>query len=131
LDPNGNITDITNPLDPSRNQGFGYDALDRLTDAHGRYGELRYTYDEVGNRLSRTRNGIAEPYTYAADSNHLLQSVDGGTRTYRYDANCNTTDHGDYEFIYGDHDRLTAVIEAGHRSPPTPTTAEASGCERS
>ncbi|MCA1853990.1 MAG: hypothetical protein LC647_16850, partial [Beggiatoa sp.] len=43
LDPNGNITGITNPLDPSRNQGFGYDALDRLTDAHGRYGELRYT----------------------------------------------------------------------------------------
>jgi RHS repeat-associated protein len=113
LDPNGNITDITNPLDPNRDQDFAYDPLDRLTEAHGGYGELRYSYDAAGNRLSRTRNGIAEPYTYAADSHHLLQSVDGGTRNYRYDANGNTTDNTDFGFIYGDHDRLTAVTQAG------------------
>jgi YD repeat-containing protein len=113
LDPNGNITGITNPLDPNRNQAFGYDALDRLSEAHGRYGDLGYTYDAAGNRLSRTRNGITEPYTYAADSHHLLQSMAGGTRNYRYDANGNTTDNTDYGFVYGDHDWLTAVTQAG------------------
>jgi YD repeat-containing protein len=113
LDPNGNITGITNPLDPNRDQGFAYDALDRLSEAHGRYGELGYIYDAAGNRLSRTRNGIPEPYTYAADSNHLLQAMAGGTRNYRYDANGNITDDTDYGFVYGDHDRLTAVTQAG------------------
>ena len=77
LDPNGNITGITNPLDPNRDQGFGYDALDRLTEARGGYGEIGYAHDSAGNRVSGTRNGIVEPYTYAADSHHLLQSVEG------------------------------------------------------
>ncbi|MGH8573585.1 MAG: hypothetical protein ACREX8_13575, partial [Gammaproteobacteria bacterium] len=113
FDPNGNITGITNPLDPGRNQAFGYDALDRLTEAQGRYGDLRYTYDPAGNRSSRIRNGFSEDYTYAADSHRLLQSTEGGTRDYRYDPNGNTTDNSDYGFVYGDHDRLTAVTQAG------------------
>ncbi|MGH8585164.1 MAG: RHS repeat-associated core domain-containing protein [Gammaproteobacteria bacterium] len=113
FDPNGNITGITNPLDAGRNQDFGYDALDRLIEAQGRYGDLRYTYDAAGNRSSHIRNGFSEDYTYAADSHRLLQSVAGGTRDYRYDPNGNTTDNSDYGFVYGDHDRLTAVTQAG------------------
>ncbi|MGQ0591810.1 MAG: hypothetical protein ACT4QB_03945, partial [Gammaproteobacteria bacterium] len=73
FDPNGNITGITDSLDPGRNQAFGYDALDRLTEAQGRYGDLRYAYDPAGNRLNRIRNGFPEDYTYAAVSHRLLQ----------------------------------------------------------
>ncbi|MGH8489045.1 MAG: hypothetical protein ACREXS_09330, partial [Gammaproteobacteria bacterium] len=109
FDPNGNITGITNPLDPGRNQAFGYDALDRLTEAEGRYGDLGYTYDPAGNRSSRIRNGFSED----SDSHQLLQSPEGGTRGYRYDPNGNTTDNTDYGFVYGDHGRLTAVTQAG------------------
>ncbi|MGQ0595376.1 MAG: hypothetical protein ACT4QB_22875, partial [Gammaproteobacteria bacterium] len=36
-----------------------------------------------------------------------------GTRDYRYDPNGNTTDNSGYGFVYGDHDRLTAVTQAG------------------
>ncbi|MGH9195870.1 MAG: hypothetical protein ACRD1T_09035, partial [Acidimicrobiia bacterium] len=107
FDPNGNITDITDTLDAGRNQDFGYDALDRLVEAQGRYGDLRYTYDPAGNRVSRIRNGFSEDYTYAADSHQLLQSTEGGTRDYRYDPNGNTTDNSNYGFVYGDHDRLS------------------------
>ncbi|MGH8569427.1 MAG: RHS repeat-associated core domain-containing protein, partial [Gammaproteobacteria bacterium] len=60
--------------------------------------------------MSRIRNGFSEDYTYAADSHRLLQA---GARDYRYDANGNTTDSGDYGFVYGDHDRLTDVTQAG------------------
>ena len=109
FDPNGNITGITDTLDPTRHQVFGYDALDRLVEARGRYGDLRYTYDAVGNRLNQIRNGFPEDYTYAADSHRLLQA---GARDYRYDANGNTTDSSDFGFVYGDHDRLTAVTQA-------------------
>ncbi|MGH8565172.1 MAG: RHS repeat domain-containing protein [Gammaproteobacteria bacterium] len=59
FDPNGNITGITDTLDPTRHQAFGYDALDRLVEARGRYGDLRYTYDAVGNRLNQIREAEA------------------------------------------------------------------------
>ena len=53
----GNITTITNFLDATRTQSFGYDDLYRLTSAAGVYGTLDYTYDNVDNRLTRTENG--------------------------------------------------------------------------
>ena len=51
-DAANNITGITNNLDSSRSQTFGYDVLNRLTDAAGIYGALAYTYDANGNRLT-------------------------------------------------------------------------------
>ena len=43
----------------------------------------------------------------------MLQSDAGATQDYRYDANGNTTDNSDFGFVYGDHNRLTAVTQAG------------------
>ena len=63
-------------LTPANSQIFGYDNLQRLTDATGAYGDIDYTYDTVGNRLSRTHfNGastISETYSTASSSNRLL-----------------------------------------------------------
>ncbi len=67
----GRITAIGNNLDVSRDQGFGYDANDRLTEADGIYGAISYTYDKVGNRLTRSLGEQTETYSYLEDSNRL------------------------------------------------------------
>ena len=51
-DPNGNITGITDLVNAAKNQGFGYDAINRLMTATGAYGSLAYEYDAVGNSLA-------------------------------------------------------------------------------
>ena len=52
-----NISAITDSIDPNLTQFFSYDDLDRLIFATGDYGELNYTYDGVGNRLTLERAG--------------------------------------------------------------------------
>lgn len=97
-----NITSITNTQDASDNQAFLYDSLYRLTDATGRYGDIDYDYDAVGNRTERIMvlNGdtTTETYTYKTTNNRLSTvgvDVNGGgtnTRAYQYDAAGNITE---------------------------------------
>jgi RHS repeat-associated protein len=65
----GNIETIADNIDSSRSQSFGYDALNRLTDASGVYGNIGYTYDRTGNRLTRTDAQGTDTYTYIPGSN--------------------------------------------------------------
>jgi len=75
-DANGNITQITNQKDATLSEQFAYDSLSRLKTAQGNYGSLAYSYDAVGNRLSRTKTNatdtLTDSYSYAPDSNRLL-----------------------------------------------------------
>ncbi|HEX7047248.1 MAG TPA: RHS repeat-associated core domain-containing protein [Gammaproteobacteria bacterium] len=121
----GNITAITDNLDAARTQSFDYDALYRLTDASGIYGDLVYGYDAVGNRETLTAtppSGIPETttYTYATTSNRLATITDAsGTTIYQYDANGNTTDNGDHAFAYDNRNRLAtadATNQYGHNA---------------
>ncbi|MFA6009759.1 MAG: hypothetical protein WC799_07235 [Desulfobacteraceae bacterium] len=73
---NGMIREITNALDPARSQFFTYDDLGRLKTANGVYGRLAWTYDNVGNRLTESRNGITETYAYKTGTN-IIEAVDG------------------------------------------------------
>ncbi len=77
-----NITGISDQLDPAANQVFAYDALNRLTNAQGDYGDIEYTYDANGNRLSYTDNTGIDSYTYDATSHRLLSTNDWD---YQYD----------------------------------------------
>lgn len=122
-DGRDNITAITDNLDPARDQGFGYDALSRLTSASGPYGDIAYTYDPVGNRETRdvTVGAVttSEAYSYALDSNRLLSVDVGGTpRTLTHGASGNVTadDRGadpDLGFDYDLDDRLVQVNRGG------------------
>jgi RHS repeat-associated protein len=88
----GNITAITDNLDGSRSQSFGYDNRYRLTSANGIYGSLTYTYDKVGNRLSRTRTGAnaaQDSYNYYAGTNRLQTIVGDHPELIHYDADGN------------------------------------------
>ncbi len=112
-DSAGNITAITNALDPARSQTFGYDALDRLTSATGIYGSLGWTYDGVGNRLSETRGGQTDTYTYQAGTNRLAQLAGAATTSFAYDANGSTTQMGAQGFVYGQNTRLIQALSGG------------------
>lgn len=120
-----NITSIMDLLDAQSHQNFSYDALNRLESAVGRYGNLGYTYDSVGNRLSRTVEDdtgiITETYTLDATSNRLLTvtSAPGDqTRTFTYTDTGNVEAAGDSpglvtSFTYSSANRLTQLVHQG------------------
>jgi len=105
-----NITAITDSVDSDLTQLFTYDDLDRLDFAVGNYGEDAYSYDGIGNRLSTSRDGQSESYSYG-NSSHRLQSVAG--QSYQYDAVGNTLDNGAISFAYNARNRLTAATVSG------------------
>lgn len=113
-DAAGNVTGITDRLDASRSQTFMYDELNRLKEAQsGAYGTLAYSYDEIGNIVSK------EGVIYAYDPRvgvkpHAVVSTSDG-RTFSYDANGNTISDGIRTFIYDDENRPTAIT-AGNRT---------------
>jgi YD repeat-containing protein len=72
-DANRNLTSITGTATPWYSQSFGYDELNRLSSATGRYGSITYTYDDVGNRLTSNTNGVKETYTYVTGTNRINQ----------------------------------------------------------
>ncbi len=111
LDPAGNITGIADNLDPSKNQTFGYDDLYQLTSASGVYGAITYTYDNVGNRLSRTMNGQAEAYAYQEGTNKLQEITGLNPTTFAYDGNGNVTGIGAKTLTYNQNNRLIQVTE--------------------
>jgi len=95
---------------------FSYDNLSRLTDIKdfGYYGHnYHYTYDKVGNILSKTVDSITTTYTYYPGTN-LLKS--NGIYNYTYDANGNRKSKIDaktggivMKYSYDCNNRLTQV----------------------
>jgi len=119
LDPDydlrGNIEEINDLLDTARNQTFGYDALSRLTAAHGVYGDLAYTYDGVGNRETETRGlpGITDTYAYPAPrTSHHLQSQASGA-SFTYDEAGAVKTKGDLQLTYNNAHRANAITLPG------------------
>jgi len=110
-DPAGNITAISDNVDPSKNQSFGYDDLYRLTSAAGAYGTIGYTYDKVGNRLTETVNGQTDTYTYAAGTSRLVQITGANFQNFAQDLNGNTTSVGQKSFTYNQNNRLIRAAE--------------------
>jgi RHS repeat-associated protein len=93
-----------------RNVAYGYDATYRLTnemisvDSVGPTGNIGYSYDDVGNRLTRTSNGAVASQvpsaSYGYDANDRLN-------TDSYDANGNTTNSASNVDRYDFENRLT------------------------
>jgi RHS repeat-associated protein len=111
LDPVGNITAITNNLDDTRNQAFGYDDLYRLASAAGIYGAMAYTYDKAGNRLTETVNGETDTYTYQTGTSRLSAVTGVNPESFTLDANGNTTGMDEKTLIYNQNNRLIRVSE--------------------
>jgi RHS repeat-associated protein len=114
-DPVSNINNITNNLDLAKSQSFTYDALNRLTSALGGYGNLAYTYDAVGNRLTESRNSTTDTYSYATTSNRLNSITRAsGNRSFTYDNAGNPTqrtsdDNKTHNNTFNNSNRLSSV----------------------
>lgn len=110
-DAAGNIDAITDAVNPSLSQSFTQDALDRVDHEAGAYGTEDYTYDEVGNRL--TRSGPSpQTLTYAPNSNRL--ATHDGTAVMIDGAGNVTADPAQtLTFSYGDHNRMLAAYVGG------------------
>jgi RHS repeat-associated protein len=105
---------LTNALSdgggPIRTEEYGYDALDRLTSVDYDDGEVQgYTFDPMGNRLSKTVNGTSESYTYNA-ANMLLTR---GAGSYTNDANGNTLTGGGRTNTWDGENRLVQCVFGG------------------
>ena len=99
---------------PTQTASYGYDPLDRLTQAvlpsvaHG------YAYDATGNRLSQTSGGATRSYTISPTSNRLSAIAGSNAKAYIYDANGSViADGAGQTFIYDARGRLSAVTVAG------------------
>jgi RHS repeat-associated protein len=112
-DNNRNLTSIRGTNVSWYNQDFYYDNLNRLKKAIGGYGNIRYKYDRVGNRLRRKVSGQTETYTYHRGTNRLKSVIGSETIDYSYDKNGNPTQIGNRTFQYNDNNRLVKVKEGG------------------
>ncbi|MFH0340688.1 MAG: RHS repeat domain-containing protein, partial [Chromatiales bacterium] len=118
----GNVTAITDGINPAEDRSFGYDGLNRLTSAEGRWGAGSFSYDTFGNLTSMALGADSHQFTY---SGLKLQSVthNNATRSwYGHDAYGNlrydTEILGigtsgsllqDRQYVYDDSGRLRSV----------------------
>jgi RHS repeat-associated protein len=117
-DAANDIKSITDGVNAAYNQVFFYDAVYRLTNAAGIYGNVGYSYDGNGNRLTRTTANGNESYHYPTTAN-ILQSVTahGSTRTFGYttNGNMNSDSQGNgLTFGYGNRNRYGTLSIGGN-----------------
>ncbi len=94
---------------------FEYDLRGQLLavkDAQGKDLE-RYTYDPVGNRLSKTINGLTTTYTYDKANQLVTSTVNGVTTHYKYDAAGRMIQAGDKKYIYNGQNKVAEVRQNG------------------
>ncbi|RAL21478.1 RHS repeat domain-containing protein [Thermoflavimicrobium daqui] len=106
-DNKGNITSVKSDKGTITYQ---YDELDQLVKESYSDGTVyEYTYDAVGNCLSKkvTKNGQANTTTYTYNDANELTAVNG--TTYEHDPNGNLVKDDRFIYVYDAQDRLTAV----------------------
>jgi RHS repeat-associated protein len=91
----GNRTKVTE--NTGRTVDYGYDSLSRLLSetihdvGAPESRQIAYTYDDVGNRLTKTDNGAVTTYIYNDNDQLETETTGGAATTYAYDYNGNTT----------------------------------------
>lgn len=95
---------------PSFDQTFGYDDLNRLTGWTTASSSQGYGYDRTGNRTTLTIGGSNYTYTTASTSNRLTStSGPAPAKTNTYDAAGNLTGNGTATFAYSDRGRMASA----------------------
>ena len=112
-DNRNNLTSVTAPNTLWYNRTYTYDSLNRLNHAEGPYGIIDYTYDGVGNRLTKMAGGQTETYTYISGTNKINEIIGNEIISYTHDANGNITNIGNTILTYNQNNRLIRVEENG------------------
>ena len=82
---------------------MGYDGLDRLTSANGKWGAANFTYDTMGNIKSKNLGSMAVSYVYDPTTKRLNSAGVSGSKS------------KNYSFIY---DKKGAVTHTGNVDLP-------------
>ncbi|WP_186294669.1 RHS repeat domain-containing protein [Shewanella algae] len=99
-DGNDNLVRLIDWVDRNNDiDNLVYDGVDRLLSADGRWGTGRYTYDGMGNILSRTLNNVNIGYSYN-NLNQLSKLSGAYAYGYQYDTRGNVTHNGRYPLSY-------------------------------
>lgn len=93
-------------------QGLSYDDLDRLTDVTG-FAAGGFSYDSIGNRLSKTIAGATTSYTYSPSNNRLTSASGAEPDSFLYDANGNLTAQAQGSYTYTPDQLLATAIISG------------------
>jgi len=109
----GRITVVTHLPTASLDQSFGYDDLDRLTQAISSTTGRTYGYDLTGNRAQASVGGVTDTYTTAAASNRLTSITGGTARSFTYDAMGNITGDSAFTATYDARGRMKTLVNAG------------------
>jgi len=104
---------------------YSYDVHGRLTEENYNEGAymIAYTYDEVGNRLTKYDSRLNRTTQYAYNDLDQILSEDDGTTlvNYSYDGNGNligrTMGSDSMEYLYDIQNRLIAAMENGQDDP--------------
>jgi uncharacterized protein RhaS with RHS repeats len=89
---------------------YGYDELSRLTSVTYKDNVTQsYTFDKVGNRLTKTEGGNTTTYTY----NNVNEMLTAGSDSYTYDQNGNTLTGGGRTNVWDQQNRLKQVTKNG------------------
>ena len=105
-DRNGNVSGITDSLDPTRSKTMGYDALDRLVSASspsfGGTGTHQFAYDPLDNLRSWTLGGVKDLANYVYGPENRLAEIR------------NTAGNLVHEFSYDPQGNLINKNSVGH-----------------
>jgi len=111
-DNNGNITSISDLTDGTRTKSFGYDALNRLTQAQAGnlWGTESYAYDPLNNIASRISAGQTFTYNYDG-ANRLTSITQGGSNVVAlgYDNRGNVTNRSSATLVFDERNQLLQV----------------------
>lgn len=104
---NGNVYQIVNNRDNTRNQSFTYDTLNRITSAQSsgtQWGET-FTIDAWSNLTNRAEIAGKTNYEPLSTSAGISNQLSG----FGYDAAGNMTSNGSESYVYDDENRLIAT----------------------
>ncbi len=107
-DNNANVEDIFDAIDPTYDISFEYDGLDRLTIANGYWGSGSFSYDAMGNILTKQLGSHSLTYDYDA-ATKMLDYVNGSKYyAFSYDSRGNVMANGHRDFIYNLANQMTS-----------------------
>lgn len=103
------IAGIIDASNAANSATYGYDVLDRLTQATLPASTYGYGYDASGNRTSQNSGGTTRNYTTDSASNRLI-TLSNPAQTLSHDANGSQTGDGANTFAYDTRGRLSSTI---------------------
>ncbi len=116
----GNPTAISDLLTPATSRSYTYlDSLYFLTGGVGPWGNWSWSYDKIGNRLSETKNGALQNYTYVqqgAPPQNTPKLATRGAIAYGYDAIGNLTSANTLQLTWDDARNLRQLGTQGLNS---------------